>query len=84
MTSTSSHRSSRRIVLEEKFIPLDIDTARFWKKANKGNWRGDKWADVVRRAENFKARGMNYEIRWFSSHDRRDQYGDGEIQVIKA
>lgn len=66
----------------DDIVLVGIEDARMWAKANRGNWRGEKWSNVVKRAARFEARGIDYEIRYYSARVRRSEHGDGIVDVV--
>jgi hypothetical protein len=65
-------------------IIIDIIDVKMWARCNKGTRRGEKWANVLKRAQRFETQGVDYEIKYYSSRVRRSEYGDGVVDVVRT
>ena len=68
-----------------KPIEVDLASARFWARMNKGNVRGVIWSRAVTRFENLLEEGRTPVIWWWDSKDKQDPVlGGGLVEVTDA
>jgi len=69
---------------QETYLVIAPEDARFWAESNRGNVRGEIWADALKRASRITATGGSCEIRWWKQSARPSEHGGGSLEVIRT